>query len=180
MDSRSPRSPRGFFNDNFIREAINSKSSDRSFEYIITMNNELHSKFAKVSAELIVSESQREDLEIEVDQITKSRNLMTGYLKNDIEVARNMKTINEKLKTTTRSSFWLLHLVIFVYLVGLMICDGATHVSMQIFICACICALVARYDYWFNGEITDINQIHDAIKKVDTSNERIWELIDNL
>lgn len=178
MASAAPA--QAFFGESILREAIHSKSSDRSFEYIIAMNNELHSKFAKVSAELIVAESQCEDLETEVDQITKSRNLLTGYLKNDIEVARNMKLINEKLQATSQSSIVSMHLVLFVGLVGLIVYGDAINLSIRCFVCACVGFCIVRYDCWFRKEVQEINDIHDAIKKVDMSNERIWDLIDNL
>jgi len=115
-----------------------------------------------------------------VDQITKSRNLLTGYLKNDIEVARNMKLINEKLQATSQSSIVSMHLVLFVDLVGLIVYGDAINLSIRCFVCACVGFCIVRYDCWFRKEVQEINDIHDAIKKVDMSNERIWDLIDNL
>lgn len=170
----SPSTHNAFFNESVIRDAVLSKSPDRSFEYIITMNNELQSKYAKASAELIVLGHERDDLEMEVDQLTKSRNLLTGYLKNEIEVTRNQRVVEGKLKTIAKATFWVMHGLLL--LSGFMAISNVCSLLLWIF----ACALLTRFDYWYTGVMKEIDAINTAIDKIDTSSERIWELIDNL
>jgi len=167
--------------------ASEQSSDQSSTAYIILQNNKLHAQFLVQKEESCDLQKQLEDMEIEVDSLTRSRNCLQGYVKNEVELAQNYKSLLKSTNKITKQLFnhlyisFAFHLIIMIII---MLISSHQKAVMGVVLAYIMMNSVfqMKQAQRFIGETKspENKKYSDGIKKIEQSNTYIQELIDNI
>jgi cell division septum initiation protein DivIVA len=154
-------------------------------QYIILQNNSLMKEVSELKQELNETKTQCEEFEEEVDSITRSRNALQSYLKNQHESIEFMNLLQENTEKGYQQILCVLYFIIAfccvltTYVVKQPILDDLIKISVLTVMISC-----TTFGLYVNNEIhkkyitnTDIrNELHRQAK----NNDLVASLIDNM
>lgn len=169
------------FNQDTIKNEILTKDN-KAVEYIIFQNNTILSELIEKNTKIKELENEREDLEEEIDSLTRSRTCLQGISKNYYELFE-MESKKNKL---IYNGFILFSL----YVLSMNIIQSISMILSSVFgkyefEFKCILTLIIfilhiiYYSTIFNKYILN-TKLNDSIKKLKSSIKNIDELIDNM
>lgn len=169
------------FNQDTIKNEILTKDN-KAVEYIIFQNNTILSELMEKNTKIKELENEREDLEEEIDSLTRSRTCLQGISKNYYELFE-MESKKNKL---IYNGFILFSL----YALSMNIVQSISMILSSVFgkyefEFKCIFTLIMfishiiYYSTIFNKYILNI-KLNDSIKKLKSAIKNIDELIDNM
>jgi hypothetical protein len=174
-----------------INKHLRPISDTTSIEYIILQNNKLHALLSQRTENLFELRKTIEELENEVDSLTKSRTCLQGYLKNEVELAQNWKKMTDIYKDNEVDTFkYALHstytfLLLWIFMMISYIYDFNT----QLYIYGFITLSMSNIVYMCSNEYdrkhklyhsSDFIGLKESIHKIEKSNMYIQELVDNI
>jgi hypothetical protein len=155
----------------------------KPIQYIIDQNVLLMKEKTTLNSKNISLENENSDLEIEVDQLTKSKNLMQGYLKNFKEmndIENEMKQKYKKMHTKAIDFINLLTIFVLTFI-------GATFNFIDIYTKSSIIALLGvmifilyRMKLFEDTSYKQIKILNDKMEDIKKNIDIIVEFIDNL
>ena len=174
-------SSRTIFNQDIIKNEILTKDN-KAVEYIIFQNNTILSELMEKNMKIKELENEREDLEEEIDSLTRSRTCLQGISKNYYELFE-MESKKNKL---IYDGFILFSL----YALSMNIIQSISMILSSVFgkyefEFKCTFTLIIfilhiiYYSTIFNKYILN-TKLNDSIKKLKSSIKNIDELIDNM
>lgn len=157
---------------------------NKPMEYIIMMNNELQSKYEKEKDEKVNLEKINEELEQEIDNLSKTRTALQGYMKNEIEYAKAWKSNYDTYKEWYYYVVLNVVLHVFIQLTVIMIMTTIPVEYERLFIMfytpfymiVSTCGVIGMYNT--PKELTLNNNKNIAI--IEKANLYIMDLIDNI
>lgn len=165
---------------------INTKHDNQSLAYIILQNNKLLSEYVQVKQEITTIENDKEELEMEIDSLTKSKTCLQGYVKNEIEFAEAWETVAsvEELQKKEMTKY------VYFSTVGLFVLNCLQFVPIMIpyfkTIIMTIATMLSSYvcikthtSFKKMKNNTIMIDAKNKINKIKKSNMYIQELIDN-
>lgn len=169
------------FNPDTIKNEILTKDNT-AVEYIIFQNNTILSELIEKNTKIKELENEREDLEEEVDSLTRSRTCLQGISKNYYELFE----IESKKNKLIYNGFILFS----IYSLSMNIIYSIAMISSNIlgkydlqFKCAfTIIMFISHIIYYstiFNKYIRN-TKLNETLKKLKAANKNIDELIDNM
>ena len=170
-----------FIKQKEIEKIIKSKD-DISTAYIILLNNELQSKHQKVSTTFHKLETMKEELEEYNDKLEKSKAHIQGIAKNQYLISQEKTKLITFYKTKfqdTNKQKLLNNLLTIPYLLILIRnIQFKTTIALVVIISTYqIQNIIKHFKQYKN--IKDVLEIEDNVKKLDQSNDYIFDIIDN-
>jgi hypothetical protein len=169
-----------------IRKTLLPVSEQTSTEYIILQNNKLHARLLSNKEESMHLQQQIDELELEVDSLTRTRTSLQGYVKNEVELAENWKSLAKSHKyihsKIAMHSNVMTILNILIMILSMLIPNHTWVVC--ILICNITITMFIQVNAYTNFKKQENspanNKIIETIKKTELSNTYIQELIDNI
>ena len=174
-----------FFPQSDIKKSVLGKN-DASLSYIIFQNNELHTKYVEMKDMLQQFEHDKDEQEMEIESLTKTRTCLQGYVKNEYELAQNWKmlaTMFEDIYKIILSSFKMTILLnITMYMLITSIYNMHIRVALNLLYSVVqIVYMINKLKVFKNMyENEELMKTKDDIKRIDKSNIYIQELVDNI
>lgn len=169
------------FNKDSIKNEVLTKDN-KAVEYIIFQNNTILSELIEKNMTIKKLESEHEDLEEEVDSLTRSRTCLQGISKNYYEL---YEMVNKKNNMIYNGfiifSIYALSINI-IYSVAMMSSSGLGKYDVQFKCIVTLIIFISNIVYYyklFSNYIVNEN-LNNAIKKLKNANKNIDELIDNM
>ena len=181
----SPTPIKMFFPQSEIKKTVLGKD-DASLSYIIFQNNELHTKYMEMKDMVQEFEHDKDEHDMEIDSLTKTRTCLQGYVKNEYELAQNWKILATKFEDIYKailSSFKMTMLlnmamymvIVSIYNLHIRIVLNMLYGTIQI---VYMRKKLKEFKNMYDNE--DLTKIKDDIKRIDKSNIYIQELVDNI
>lgn len=157
---------------------------NKSMDYIILMNNELQTKYENEKTEKMNLEKQNEELENDIDNLSKTRTALQGYMKNEIEYAKAWKSNSNTYKEWYYYVVLNVVLHVFIQLTVIMIMTTIPIEYERLFIMfytpfyvvVSTCGVIGMYNT--PKELTLMNDKH--ILEIEKANLYIMDLLDNI
>ena len=169
------------FNHDTIKNEILTKDN-KAVEYIIFQNNTILSELIEKNMKIKELENEREDLEEEVDSLTRSRTCLQGISKNYYELFE-MESKKNKLIYNGFILFSLYALSMnIIYSIGMISSNVLGKYDFEfkcIFTLIMFISHIIYYSTIFNKYIHN-TKLNASIKKLKAANKNIDELIDNM
>lgn len=175
-----------FFSTNDIKKNVIPKE-DTSTSYIIFQNNELHTKLQELKNEMNEVNEEKADMENEISSLTRARTCLQGYVKNEFDLARCWKTLalsykDHIVKFEKVCVISCLINLLFMVLLS-MIGNFSLRITAVSLYVPTVFALTAVHIHrlhvgWNKNEKN--TETLATIKKIDTSNLYLQELVDNI
>jgi len=165
-------------------DKVLQRQENKPMEYIILMNNELQSKYENEKVEKVKLEQINEELEEEIDSLSKTRTALQGYMKNEIEYAKAW------MSNCTIYKEWyyyvvlniVLHVIIQLCVIAILSTIPVEYERLFImfytplYIIMSTCSVIGMYNT--PKELTLINDKN--ILQIEKANVYIMDLIDNI
>ena len=175
-----------FFSSSEIKEKVVPKD-DVSTAYIIFQNNELHTKLENVKNDLIEVTTEKDELENEVDSLTKTRTCLQGYVKNEHIIGSNWKKIAMCYHSVLKKYNKNMNIQYLVNIIFVLLISSIINYELRISIAIIYSTSNIYVNYKRGIELNkqwlqnvDILGYQTEIKNLDKSNSYIDELIDNM
>lgn len=169
------------FNPDTIKNEILTKDN-KAVEYIIFQNNTILSELIDKNTKIKDIENERENLEEEVDSLTRSRTCLQGLTKNYYELFE-METKKSKMLYDGFVLFSVYALSMnIIHSIGMISSSllGKYDINFKcIFAVIIFITNIIYFVILFNKYILN-TKLKDAIKKLKNANKNIDELIDNM
>lgn len=169
------------FNPDTIKNEILTKDN-KAVEYIIFQNNTILSELIEKNTKIKELENEHEDLEEEIDSLTRSRTCLQGICKNYYELFE-METTKSKMIYNGFILFSLYVLIMnIIHSIGMISSNILGKYDLQF---KCVLTLIMfishiiYYSTLFNKYIRN-TKLNETIKKLKAANKNIDELIDNM
>lgn len=163
-------------------EAILNKE-DKAVLHIIAQNDSLQKKIESLQRDMSDLSAEKEEFEHDVDSLTKSKNILQGYVKNFHELNKLEKNLNMN-NYTMYSNFYRMYYTQVVVSMIFYVMLFYTNTNMVIipylaFVIGNI--VIAKHHYEFNQKYTLKNKLLcEDIKKLHKANDMVNDLLDNL
>tara|TARA_B110000483_G_scaffold140409_1_gene167672 strand:- start:6 stop:527 length:522 start_codon:yes stop_codon:yes gene_type:complete len=172
-----------FYSNDAISKALKN-GDNKSMDYIIMCNNELQTKFQVLFKENCTLRSEREELEEEVDSLTKSRTVLQGYMKNELEYANCWSNKCKVYQVLFYQTIWMVlaHIIIQVCMTITTRMLPQDYESLFIYIYTPVYIIVATSNLFKIYDAPNLLTKKDSemILKIEKANQYIMDLIDNM
>lgn len=186
MEQHQQQPIKMFFSTSDIQQNV-LKKDDTSSAYIIMQNNELHTHVHNLKEELSQLKYEKEELEQEVDSLSKTRTCLQGYVKNELELTEHWKTVSmiyeKQLNLYYKRWFVCIH-------ISTIACIVLTLLPIVQLRNALLLIYVPPFVYYNMKDLMKIKHKHtkddilvenkESIEKIEKSNIYIQDLIDNI
>ena len=176
-----------FFSTSDIKENVLNKKDDASIAYIIMQNNQLHTNCDHLKEELMEIKFQKQELEEEVDSLSKTRTCLQGYVKNELELADNWKNV-AKIYQRHLDSYFSAYLNAIIISTIISVTIGL--IPMYQFRLTLLTLFIPTFLYYNMYELLTIKrkytkddsliEFKNNIKTIEKNNIYILDLIDNI
>lgn len=187
MKNETESSPvKMFFSTNDIKKNVVPKE-DTSTTYIIFQNNDLHTKLHELKKEMNEVIEEKNEMETEIDSLTRARTCLQGYVKKEFELATLWSGLASSYK-------WHLHIcekgwavsclsnIFFMILLNIVSNYNVRMVIVSVYVPTAVVINTMKirkvHVGWKNNEANK-----EALEKIDIinkSNLYIQDLVDNI
>lgn len=179
----NPTSNSMFYNKDAISNMMKS-SENKSMDYIIMCNNELQTKFQALLKENQEIKQANTDLEEEVDSLSKSRTVLQGYMKNELEYTSCWSNNCSVYKELYYQSTWIVlaHILMQLCVMVTITMLPIEYETLFVRIYAPIYIVVSTGNLWsiYNAPESLTKKNSETILKIEKANQYIMDLIDNI
>ena len=163
-------------------EAILNKE-DKAVQHIIAQNDSLHMRIDQLQKEIAEITTEKEELEHDVDSLTKSKTVLQGYVKNFHELNK-LEISLKKNCYSMYSNFYRMYYTQVVMSLIFYVMLFYTNTMMTVIPYACFVignVLVAKHNYKYekNYSVKNKKMIED-LNKIHKANDMVNDLLDSL
>lgn len=166
-------------------ENPNTSAVSATEQYIILQNNSLLKEVSKLKQELNENKTQCEEFEEEVDSITRSRNALQSYLKNQHENIVLMNLLQENTEKGYQQMLYVLYFmiafccVLTTYVVKQPIMDDLVKISVLTVLVSCT-SFGLYVNYEIHKQYIVNTDIKNELQRQAKNNDLVASLIDNM
>lgn len=163
-------------------EAILNKE-DKAVQHIIAQNDSLHMRIDQLQKEIAEMTAEKEDLEHDVDSLTKSKNVLQGYVKNFHELNKLERSLKNNCHSMYSNFYRMYYTQVVVSLVFyVMLFYTNTMMTIIPYVCFVIGnIIVAKHNYKYEKSYSIKNKIMvEDLNKIHKANDMVNDLLDSL
>lgn len=172
-----------FYDKDAVTNIIKN-GDNKSMEYVIMSNNELQTKYQTILEENHILKTQNDELEDEVDSLSKSKTVLQGYVKNELEYSKCWSNKCNVYEDLFYNSTWviLLHMVIQLCILIMLSIIPIDYERAFILTYTPVYIFVSMYNLFKMNQETKrlTKKDSEEILKIEKANQYIMDLIDNI
>jgi uncharacterized membrane protein (DUF106 family) len=159
------------------------KKDDKVIAHILHQNKELTTNIDKLKDELRVVENQKEELENECDSITKSKNIIQGYMKNIYEMNKLEKKLKKNYEISCKQYRIMYYIILLHVCMFNILIFNANHIDFVKYTTFVIVIILYTLYYHKNYQVViqnDNRMIIEKLASIYKATDMVNDLMDSL
>lgn len=164
-------------------QAILNKD-DKTVDHILLQNKAFSVKIDELKEELRTVQAEKDEMEEENDSITKSKNILQGYMKNIHEMNKVEKKLKANYKQFYNNYFYMYYILMFHTIMFYMLALNIEKPIMQFASYVTFVSTLIGVSYYHNKFETitkkENNALMEELNKLHKATDMVSDLLDSL
>ena len=157
---------------------------DKTIEHILLQNKTYAIKIDELKDELRTVQAEKNEMEEENDSITKSKNILQGYMKNIHEMNKVEKKLKANYQQLYNNYFYMFYILMFHTIMFYMLVLNIKEVVIQFVSYTTLVSTLTGVSYYHNKSETIILKenyaLMEELNKLHKATDMVSDLLDSL